>query len=114
MKSKWIKAVCLFFIILLNINYSVFAFGINDVVPNTASPEVENIGNQIVTIISTIASIISVIVLIVLGIKYMMGSVEEKAEYKKAFIPYIIGAFLLFTITLLPQFIYTFMQKFNQ
>ncbi len=106
MKSKWIKAVCLFFIILLNINYSVFAFGINDVVPNTASPEVENIGNQIVTIISTIASIISVIVLIVLGIKYMMGSVEQRAEYKRTLLPYLIGAGFVFSASAIAGIIY--------
>ena len=29
----------------------------------------------------------------------MMGSVEEKAEYKKTMMPYIIGAFMLFGIT---------------
>ena len=26
-----------------------------------------------------------------LGIKYMLGSVEEKAEYKKSFMPLIVG-----------------------
>ena len=31
----------------------------------------------------------------ILGIKYMIGSVEEKAEYKKSMIPYIIGILLL-------------------
>ena len=35
-------------------------------------------------------------VLVVLGIKYMIGSAEEKAEYKKTMIPYIIGAILVF------------------
>ena len=30
------------------------------------------------------------------GIKYMMGSAEEKAEYKKVMLPYIIGAVLIF------------------
>ena len=32
----------------------------------------------------------------VLGVRYMMGSAEEKAEYKKVMIPYLIGAVLLF------------------
>ena len=36
----------------------------------------------------------------------MLGSVEEKAEYKKTLMPYIIGAFLLFTGTLVPNVIY--------
>ena len=32
----------------------------------------------------------------VIGIKYMMGSAEEKAEYKKTMIPYLVGAVILF------------------
>ena len=32
----------------------------------------------------------------VIGIKYMMGSAEEKAEYKKTMIPYLVGAIILF------------------
>lgn len=44
-------------------------------------------------------SIISVICLVVMGVKYMMGSVEEKAEYKKTLPPYIIGAFMVFAIS---------------
>lgn len=57
---------------------------------------VETIGNQALTIISTIGSIASVIILIVLGIKYMTGSVEEKATYKKSLLPYLVGAILVF------------------
>lgn len=53
-------------------------------------------GNQALTVVSTIGSIVSAIVLIVLGIKYMTGSVEEKASYKKSLLPYFIGAVLIF------------------
>ena len=47
-------------------------------------------------IITTVGIVVSVVVLVVLGIKYMIGSAEEKAEYKKTMIPYIIGAILVF------------------
>ena len=33
-----------------------------------------------------------VIIMAIFGIKYMMGSIEEKAEYKKTMVPYIVGA----------------------
>jgi len=49
----------------------------------------------------------------VLGIKYMMGSAEEKAEYKKTMIPYIIGAILLFAATTIANAIYTFANGMN-
>lgn len=70
--------------------------------PNTltggtvSTSAIENLGNQAITIVSTIGSVAAVIVLIVLGLKYMMGSTEEKAEYKKTLMPYVIGAILVF------------------
>ena len=81
-----------------------FSFNPNDYSPNSTT-EVSNadflkdIGNNIVGPISVVASIISVGVLIVLGIKYMIGSAEERAEYKKTMLTYIIGAFMVFGIT---------------
>ena len=78
--------------------------------PGTNTAGIQNIGNQIVTIISTIGSIVSVIVLIILGIKYMMGSAEEKAEYKKTLLPYIIGAALVFAASAIAGIIFGFTQ----
>ena len=52
--------------------------------------------NQIIGTIATVGVVISVITIAILGIKFMLGSVEEKAEYKKSMIPYIIGCVLLF------------------
>ena len=46
-----------------------------------------------------IGSIVSVAALILIGIKYILGSVEEKAEYKKTLKPYLIGAVMVFAIT---------------
>ncbi len=56
----------------------------------------EGVGANIVDIVTTIGIIVAVVVLLVLGIKYMMGSASEKAEYKKTMIPYLIGAILIF------------------
>ncbi len=53
----------------------------------------------VVQFISGVGVAVSVITLVVLGIKYMVGSIEEKAEYKKSMIPYLIGAFLVFGIS---------------
>lgn len=54
------------------------------------------VGGNIVSIVTTIGIIVAVVVLLVLGIKYMMGSASEKAEYKKTMIPYLVGALLIF------------------
>ena len=58
--------------------------------------QIQKVGGNIVNIITTIGIIVAVIVLLILGIKYMMGSASEKAEYKKTMIPYLVGAVLIF------------------
>ena len=68
--------------------------------------------NGIVDVIENIGIVVSVIALVIIGIKYMLGSVEEKANYKKTMIPYLIGALLVFSISLIPQIIYKFMENF--
>ena len=61
--------------------------------------ELKIIGQHIMAIIMPVAVITSVIVFVILGIKYMAGSVEERAGYKKSLVPYLIGAVLVFGIT---------------
>ena len=61
--------------------------------------KVNNAGNNIVSTIRIVGMIVSVGILMVLGVKYMMGSAEEKAEYKKTMIPYLVGAILIFAAT---------------
>lgn len=46
-----------------------------------------------------IALIGGVLIIAVLGIKYMMGSLEEKAEYKKSMIPLIVGIIVVMGAT---------------
>lgn len=62
----------------------------------SASGSVVTLGNQLIGIITTVGVVVAVVVLLVLGIKYMMGSAQEKAEYKKTMIPYLVGAILIF------------------
>ncbi len=76
------------------------------------SSQLKNRADKMLGVIQLIGTIVSVVMLVVIGIKYMLGSVEEKAEYKETLKPYIIGAFLLFTGTLVPQLIYKLSQNF--
>lgn len=68
--------------------------------------EAIRIGNIIVWLVRTVGESIAVIMLIVIGIKYVLGSVEEKAEYKQSMWPYIIGAVLVFAGAALTDIIY--------
>jgi len=80
-----------------------------DITANLSSSgigDVQEIGKEVLGIIQVAGSIIAVIILVVLGIKYMMGSAEEKAEYKKTLIPYIVGAILIFAASNIAGIVY--------
>lgn len=107
MKNK-ILGIILIFIILIfmiaNVNYAAIDFNPSDWEPNsttevTGADRLLDFGNIIIGILRTVGTIISVAVLAILGIKYMLGSVEEKATYKETMRPYLIGAVLVFGIT---------------
>lgn len=76
-----------------------------DVITNKAS--------VITSYIGVLGVIVSIIALILIGIKFMMGSVEEKAEYKKSMIPYLIGVFVFFALTQLLNIIIKIVEGFN-
>ncbi len=73
--------------------------------------DITKVGNKIMGILQVVGILIAVIILMVLGIKYMMGSAEEKAEYKKTMIPYIVGAILIFAAATIANAIYNFVSK---
>ena len=74
----------------------------NDYNPNNSNDEVPekftNMVGIIATTIQTIGVILSVIVIGLLGIKYMTGSVEERADYKKSMIPFLVGTVLIVAV----------------
>ncbi len=69
---------------------------------------ITGLGNKVITIISVIGSVVSVVILIVIGVKYMMGSAEERAEYKKTLMPYVIGAVLVFAASTIAGMVFQF------
>ena len=68
--------------------------------------DVKTIGYKILSIFSIIGSAVSIIAIIILGIKYMLGSLEERAQYKKTLLPYLIGAIFVFGATTIPGIVY--------
>lgn len=70
------------------------------------SEKIQSRAQIVMGIVNVIGVISSVVVLMILGIKYMSSSIEEKAEYKKTFIYYVLGAVLLFVAPTLANIIY--------
>ena len=66
--------------------------------PKIDNDIIEKIGG-VVRIIQIVGTGIAVGASIYLGIRYMLSSVEEKAEIKKKMIPFVIGAVIFFGAT---------------
>ena len=91
---------------------AIFALTPNGVKPvEPESTDIQDLGWRILGILQTVGVVLSVIVLVVLGIKYMMGSAEEKAEYKKTMIPYLVGAVLIFLAPTIANTVYTLVKS---
>ena len=97
---KVLSALVVVFMLLAACTSAFAVISIGDVkvseTKSTADTAIGNIGSKIITAITSVGVVLSVIVIAILGIKYMMGSTEEKAEYKKTMLPYLVGAILVF------------------
>ncbi len=109
MKLK--RVVMLITLIMVIVSTSCYAtfnpdyYEPSDVQTWKEAPAIE-LGSRIIGVIMIIGTIVAVATLMVLGIKYMLGSVEERAEYKQTMKPYLIGVFLTFATCTLLTIIY--------
>ena len=78
-----------------------------------AAGAMQSVGGTILAYITNAAMVISVVMIAVLGIKYMMGSAEEKAEYKKSLVPLLVGAILVFGAAAIAKVIVGLAGTFN-
>ncbi len=99
-KKKLIIFMLVLIIMMLGIS-NVYAIDPDTYKPNEISNggKLATMGNKIIGGIQYMGSITSVAVLVVIGIKYIIGSTEERAEYKETMFPYVIGALMVFAIT---------------
>lgn len=113
MKMKKVLSILLAVMMILSMGAtSVFAADLKD--PTQITPDFDADAQDTIfafagTIIGTlqiVGVVVAAIILTIVGIKYMMGSAEEKAEYKKTMIPYIVGAVLIFGATTIANFVF--------
>lgn len=118
-KTAKIITVVLLALILITFSTNVFAggkgsstaitpSGLESKIDYGTSSDTDSLMTQagkIMGMIRNVAIIAAVIIIMVLGIKYMLGSVEEKADYKKSFIPLIVGIVLVVAATSIATFV---------
>lgn len=111
MKIKSVIKIFIALILILTIlSLSNQAMAISDAnyyKPNQTIEQGEfiNRAGNVLGWIRIIGMLVAVIALVVIGIKYIFGSVEGKAEYKKTIFPYLIGCFMLMAISIIVGFI---------
>ena len=117
--KKVSKIFATILLVVMLMSFASVVFAATSVDPNTwknqpgdkiKTDDITNFSASLINVIAIVGSAAAIITLIVLGIKYMMGSAEEKAEYKKTLLPYIIGAAMVFGASVLTGVIYNFMQ----
>lgn len=117
-KHSYIVAAVEATVLDIDRNNGIFADVLEDIVSGTGIYKPGDIDNptaikvaekfdKVLTVVINIGMVATLLILGILGIKYMLGSVEEKAEYKKDLIPYMIGVALMFGIL---SFVKIFMQ----
>ena len=115
MSKRTMKVLTIIATILLMVSIfanTVFALTpgqLNGTTPSETN-EMATLGNRIIGILQTAGIVLSVVILVVLGIKYMMGSAEEKAEYKKTMGPYLVGAAFIFLAPTIANIVYSFLK----
>ena len=114
-KTMKIVSILMMAIMMLRVSTPVFA----DVNPGTAidtvAGDITYSGNtdfakkvgKIIGFLQWAGAIAGVLIITIFGIKYMMGSLEEKAEYKKSMIPFIVGAVVLIAAPQIAKLIFS-------
>lgn len=58
--------------------------------------QIKTVSDQIYNILLAIGTVIAVIIGAILGIQFMVGSMDEKAKVKESLIPFVIGCVIIF------------------
>ena len=111
-KFKICLVILVIFANILIFNFNIVqAVGISDVITGGDSfissgkedqstsinqEQLKSTSSDIYNILLIIGMILAVIIAAILGIKFMIGSVEEQADIKKALVPFVIGCIVVF------------------
>lgn len=80
---------------------------------NQAGDETDDIRGmvaKVINLIRNVAVIGGVLLLTIIGFKYMLGSAEEKADYKKSLIPLVVGIIVVMAASQIMSMIFGFLE----
>lgn len=89
----------------ITLNYSNAYVDVNNFDPYAIQPNgidsgtVTTYTNRLASVLTIVGIVIAVICLMIVGLKFIIGSATEKAEYKKNLVPIVIGIAMIALIT---------------
>lgn len=94
---KIVKILIVFIAIMIILQNFLFAMDTNITIGGTnAIKSSEDMTKRMVGILQVVGSVVSVVALAVIGIRYMISSLEERAQMKGVLVYYVVGAILVF------------------
>lgn len=73
----------------------------------TVPGEVTNIGGTVMNWIWGISIVVAIVVLMITGLKFIVGSTQEKAKYKESLIPLVVGVLILVFATTIVRILFS-------
>lgn len=119
--KKIFPVILLLFFLVISVSNMVFAvnnpnFNTNEIDTPSGLTKVDTAAKTFmatgINVIRTVGVGISIVMLGYIGIKYMMASSNERAEFKKSIAMYVLGAVLIFAASNILGIIADFAQKF--
>lgn len=111
MKTKLLTIILIIIVSIMFLNTNiVHAAGLSDVITGgdnfigassssgvgIDTNKITDVSSMVYNILLTAGIVVAVIIAAILGIKFMIGSVEEKAQVKDSLVPFIIGCVVVF------------------
>lgn len=102
--SKIILILTMFIFVLIFFQNACYADGINTNEYSTSlsyseASDIFNRGGKVLKILRNIAAVVSIVTITIIGLRYMVGSVEQKAEYKQTMVPVMVGCILVASLS---------------
>ena len=105
--KKIFRIAIIVMMLIIILENCIYAINTNITLGGTTMVEpIKDKISSILGILQVLGAVISVIALVVIGIRYMLSSVEEKADMKGVLIYYVVGAILVFATTSILSVVY--------
>jgi len=109
--NRTLKTLILIILLCMLVSTSVFADSVGGYEFNIKTPDntedATTVAGSILKMAQWVSIVAAVIIITIVGLKYMFGSLEEKAQYKKSMIPLVVGVSIVALATTITRIIFT-------